>query len=106
MPDQPYVDLIDNQPPDWRSRVKGCILHTAANVFIKTAPTVAEGPADALGRSVVADPDYWANRFKDVVAVILIGQPNLTSAEVTDAELFSAVNAAWPKFIEQPTPTG
>lgn len=102
MPDQPYVSLIDNQPPDWKSRIKAAILHTAVNVKIKAAPTVAEGPADALGRSVVADPDFWASRFKDVVAVILIGEPNLTSAEVLDAEIFSAVDVAWGKFLEQP----
>ncbi len=102
MPDQAYVDLIDNQPPDWKSRIKGCILHTAVNVKIKAAPTTAEGPADALGRSVVANPDFWANQFAPVVAVILIGEPDLTDANVTDAELFSAVDAAWPKFFEQP----
>jgi hypothetical protein len=103
MPDQLYVDLIDNQPPDWKSRIKGCILHTAVNVKIKAAPTVAEGPADAMGRSVVADPDFWAARFAPVVAVILIGELDLTSANVTDAELFSAVDVAWPKFFPQPT---
>jgi hypothetical protein len=59
MPDQPFVNLIDNQPPDWRSRVKGCIVHTANAVFIKAAPTVAQGPSDALGRAVVLDPDLW-----------------------------------------------
>jgi hypothetical protein len=106
MPDQLYIDLTDNQPPDWRSRVKACMLHTAVNVKIKAAPTVAEGPADALGRSVVADPDLWASRFMPVVAVVLIGQPNLSSAEVSDAELFSAVDAAWAKFLPQPTPVG
>ncbi len=83
-----------------------CILHTAVNVKIKAAPTVAEGPADALGRSVVADPDFWAQQFAPVVAVILIGQPDLSETEVTDAELFSAADAAWPKFFTQPTPTG
>jgi hypothetical protein len=106
MPDQPFVNLIDNQPPDWRSRVKGCIVHTANAVFIKAAPTVAQGPSDALGRAVVLDPDLWTTRFMPVVASQLIGEPNLTSAEVTDAELFSAVNAAWVKFLPQPTPAG
>lgn len=104
MPDQSYVDLIDNQPPEWRSRVKASILHTAVNVKIKPAPTAAEAPADALGRSVVADPDLWATRFMPVVAVILIGSPDLTSASVSDAALFSAVDAAWPKFFAQPPP--
>lgn len=106
MADQAYVSLMDNQPPDWHSRIKGCILHTAVNVKIKAAPTVAQGPADALGRSVVADPDSWTNRFAPVVAVILIGEPDLTAANVSDAELFSAVDAAWAKFLTQPTPSG
>lgn len=103
MADQLYVNLIDNQPPDWLSRIKACILHTAVNVKIKAAPTTAEGPADALGRSVVADPDLWARRFAPVVAVVLIGSPDLTSASVTDAALFAAVDVAWGKFLVQPS---
>jgi hypothetical protein len=106
MPDQLYVNLIDNQPPDWRSRVKGCILRVAVADMIKAAPTVAQAPADALGRSVVADAESWTTRFMPVVAVQLIGEPNLSSAEVTDGELFSAVIAVWSKFLPQPTPTG
>jgi hypothetical protein len=106
MPDQPFVNLINNQPPDWRARVKGCIVHTANTVFIKAAPTVAQGPADALGRSVIANPEFWAGQFAPVLASQLIGEPSLSSADVTDAELFSAVNAVWSKFFAQPTPTG
>lgn len=106
MPDQPFVNLVDNTPPDWRSRVKACVAHTAVNVFIKAAPTVAEGPADEIGRAVLLDLDLWTTRFMPVVAVILIGEPSLSSADVTDAELFSAVNAAWAKFLPQPALSG
>jgi hypothetical protein len=106
MPDQPFVNLIDNQPPEWRSRVKGCIIHTANAVKIKAAPTVAQGPADALGRAVVNDPDFWAAKFAPVVASQLIGEPSLSVTDVADEELFSAVDAVWSKFFPQPTPSG
>lgn len=103
MPDQAYTALHQQwTTTEWLHRVRACILHTAVNVKIKPAPTQAEGPADALGRSIVADPAFWAGRFAPVVAVILIGQPDLSEIEVTDAELFSAVDAAWPKFFPQP----
>lgn len=107
MADMLYTDLQQQVGSStWIDRVKMCIVHTAVNVKIKAAPTVAQGPADALGRSVVADPNSWASRFAPVVGVILIGEPDLTPANVTDAELFAAVDVAWGKFLTQPTPTG
>ena len=107
MPDQSYTQLSQQTgASQWFERVRICIVHTATNVKIKTAPTVAQGPADALGRAVVLDPDLWTKRFAPVVGVLLIGEADLTTTSVTDAELFSAVDAAWLKFFAQPTPAG
>lgn len=106
MPDQPYTALAQQSiKKEWIERVRLCVLHTAVNVFWKAAPLESEGPADTLARSVINDPATWAQRFAPVVAVILIGEPDLSEAQVADAELFSAVNAAWPRFFSQPALT-
>lgn len=98
-----YTEMAhQSEQSEWLRRVELCIVHTAVNVKIKAAPTTAEGPADELGRNVVLDPVGWSRKFAPVVAVLLIGEADLTEANVTDAELFSAVDVAWTKFVPQP----
>lgn len=103
MADQTYTALArQSDLSEWRERVRLCIIHTAVNVKIKVAPTAQEAAADTLGRAVVLNPELWTKRFAPVVATILIGQPDLSEAQVADAELFSAVDASWSRFYDQP----
>lgn len=85
----------------WIARVKAALTHTAANVKIKAAPSGNQEIADdALGRSILADQDGWARRFSLVVGLGFLG--NATLAEVSDAAIFSRIDAVFDSFLTTP----
>lgn len=66
---------------------------------VAATDVTATGYADRLGRKVVADPHGWAVTFARLVALNLIAKATLLDPAVTtDADIFSAVSAVYPKF--------
>jgi len=66
---------------------------------VALADVTASGYADRLGRKVVADPHGWATTVARLVALNLIAKSDLLNPAVTtDADIFSAVSAVYPKF--------
>lgn len=66
---------------------------------VASTDVTATGYADRLGRAVIADPHGWAIKFARLVAEQLIAKTTLLDPAVTtDADIFSAEGAVFPKF--------
>jgi hypothetical protein len=66
---------------------------------VAATDVTATGYADRLGRAIVASPRSWAEKFARLVAENLIAKSTLLDPAVTtDADLFSACSAVYPKF--------
>jgi hypothetical protein len=58
------------------------------------------GQSDRLARKIVLDPHGWAVNYARLLGVQLIAKATLLDPSVTtDADIFSAINAIWTRFL-------
>jgi hypothetical protein len=88
--------------PNWIERVKVALAQTALTK-IAAAPVGAQAIAeDALGRFVRASLGQAAQEKSLDVALSFIGGADLEPGTVSDAAIFSAVNALWSDWLPAP----
>ena len=87
---------------EWVARVKVALAQVCLDK-IKPAPTGAQEIAeDALGRFVRNQLDAKAREYALEVALGFIGLASLDAPTVSDADIFSRVNALWPEWLPAP----
>ena len=87
---------------EWIKRAGVGLLQTA-ETFIVAAPVGATAIArDKLGRSIKANVGLYARENALLIALGFIGQANLLVGTVSDADIFSRVNAVYDKMLPSP----
>ena len=85
--------------PTFVARVEAAIFRTVNQLF--AAGTIqADGPNLATARAILYDPDAFAPLIaRSVVTETAIGARNGAEANVTDAEIQSAVNVVLSRYV-------
>lgn len=96
---------LQSADPNFIQRVEFALLQDVnANRILATTPAATDvttaAQQDRLGRMILRDPYGWATLFARAIAVQLIAKNTLLDPAVTtDADLFSAESALYPKFV-------
>jgi hypothetical protein len=84
----------------WISRVKASLVSAAIAISVDSPAAGLEARRDRLARTIMTNPEVWAQRFALPVALGFLADADLGAANATDAEIDTRVAGVFNDFLD------